>query len=114
MFYQDVVAMIVPNTIKMSPMDHQCFLSNTKAHVNYYNCSLQDFPCKASAHSAFTDAAKRYPKMRYKIKEIFGDYYYEEMSIEETVRKGIQTVESDDKLLHCQKDICNFVRDNMS
>ena len=40
MFYQDVIAMIIPNTIKMSPMDHQCFLSNTKAHVNYYNCSL--------------------------------------------------------------------------
>ena len=39
LFYQDVVAMLVPNTIKMGAMDHQCFLSSTKAHVNYMNVS---------------------------------------------------------------------------
>ena len=25
--------------------------------------------------------------MRYKVKEIFGDYYYEEMGLEETIKR---------------------------
>jgi len=39
------------------------------------------------------------PKMRYKVKEIAGDYYYEEMSHEETVKKAFLRPASPDKVL---------------
>ena len=52
-FYQDIVALVVPNTVKMGAMDHQCFLSSTKAHVNYMNMQLQDKPCEEAAHRNF-------------------------------------------------------------
>ena len=37
--------------------------------------------------------------MRYKVKEIFGDYYYEEMTVEETISKVLMYPEGDDKIL---------------
>ena len=61
--------------------------------------------------------AKKMPKLRYKIKEICGDYYYEEMSIEETMEKALmKTVNRDDpaSLLKNKNDIDMFVRDNMN
>lgn len=87
-FYQDVVALIVPNTIKMPPMDQQCFLSSTKAHVNYMNVSVQDKPTKEAAFTKWSTCIDKYPKMAYKVKEICGDYYYEKMSKEETIKKA--------------------------
>ena len=116
-FYQDVVAMIVPNTIKMGPMDQMCFLSSTKAHVNYMNVSLQDVDSQDAGRKNFMKLAKKMPKLRYKIKEICGDYYYEEMSIEETMEKALmKTVNRDDpaSLLKNKNDIDMFVRDNMN
>ena len=47
----------------------------------------------------FRKAIQDFPKMRYKVKEIFGDYYYEEMSVEETMQKVFLYPESDDKIL---------------
>lgn len=52
--------------------------------------------------------------MRYKIKEIFGDYYYEVMSREETVKKAFVYPKSPEHELKCQKDIDDYVRDNMN
>lgn len=83
-FYQDVVALIVPNTIRMPPMDHQCFLSNSKAHCNYANSGLYNRgDIKPAVYRNFSKVYKLLPKMRYKVKEICGDYYYEEMSLDE-------------------------------
>jgi len=36
---------------------------------------------------AFKKVIRNAPKFRYKLKEIMGDYYYEEMSVEETISK---------------------------
>ena len=47
----------------------------------------------------FKKAIKEFPKMRYKVKEIFGDYYYEEMTVEETISKVLMYREGDDKIL---------------
>ena len=80
--------MVVPNSIKMGPMDHQCYLSSTKAHVNYMNVSQQDVECGDGALKNFTKLFKKMPKLRYKVKEICGDYYYEMMSVEETMQKA--------------------------
>jgi len=41
------------------------------------------------------------PKMRYKIKEICGDYYYELMSIEEAVAKIFVQPADVSKILRC-------------
>ena len=87
-FYQNIVALIIPNTIKMGPLDHHCFLSSSKAHVNYMNMQLQDKPCEETAIRNFRKLLSLYPKMTYKIKEIAGDYYYEKMSIDETMEKA--------------------------
>ena len=77
LFYQDVVAIIVPNTIKMPAMDTQCFLSNTKANVNYMNLCVHDFPSKKASIEKFSKMIDLYPKLMYKVKIICGDYYYE-------------------------------------
>ena len=42
---------------------------------------------------------KTHPKFRYKIKEVAGEYFYEEMSYEETCEKAFMVPESDDKVL---------------
>ena len=52
--------------------------------------------------------------MRYKIKEIMGDYYYEEMSVEETMAKGYISAESQEKLLKSQEDCDQYLRDNLN
>ena len=52
--------------------------------------------------------------MRYKVKEIFGDYYYEEMTVEETISKVLMYPEGDDKILRNQKDVDAYIRDNLN
>jgi hypothetical protein len=54
------------------------------------------------------------PKMRYKIKVICGDYYYEEMSVEETIQKAVIGPESEEKVLASRDDIDAFARDNLN
>jgi len=52
--------------------------------------------------------------MRYKIKSIFGDYYYEEMTKEEAMEKAFISPESDEKILCSRDDIDAYVRDNLN
>lgn len=54
------------------------------------------------------------PKFRYKIKEIFGDYYYELMTPEEAMEKIFITVGSKDREIKNQQDIDDYIRDNMN
>lgn len=54
------------------------------------------------------------PKFQYKLKTIFGDYYYEKMSHEEAVQKIFIKPESQDKILKNQSDIDAFIRDNLN
>lgn len=51
--------------------------------------------------------------MRYKIKEICGDYYYEEMSIEEATMKAFIEPKGD-KVLRSQDDVDAYIRDNLN
>ena len=78
------------------------------------NVSVQDKPTVAAAEAKWAEFCEKQPKMRYKIKEIFGDYYYEVMSVEETVKKAFVYPKSPDHALKCQKDIDDYVRDNMN
>ena len=48
------------------------------------------------------------------MKKIMGDYYYEEMTYEEAVEKIFLKPLPEDKKVRCQRDIDNYIRDNMN
>jgi hypothetical protein len=52
------------------------------------------------------------PKLKYKIKEICGDFYYEEMSEEETVKKAF--IVCRENILKDKDDIDRFAQDNIN
>ena len=108
------VASVVPNTIVMPSMDQQTYVSNQTQLVNYMNCSMYDKGDIEAIELCFKKAVSDFPKMRYKVKEIFGDYYYEEMSVEETIQKVLLYPEGDDKILRSQADINAYIRDNLN
>lgn len=126
-FYQNVVVMVAmilrrvaPNhftygeLVKMDPMDASTFISSKESFTNYINCSLQDVECADAAFYKFQKLFDLMPKFQYKVKEIGGDYYYEKMSREETVKKAFLKPASPDKLLRNQRDIDMYIRDNMN
>ena len=113
-WYPQMVAKAVPNTIVMPPMDHQCFISSSGVHVNYMNITLYDAWKEKILLDSFDDVFKFMPKFRYKIKEIAGDYYYEEMPLEEMKQKIFVRPQSDDKVLRSQADIDQYIADNMN
>lgn len=112
-FYQDIVAMIVPNTIRIPPMDQQTFLSGPNTISNVANCSMQDKKCVDAAYKNFDRMFEILPKMRYKIKEICGDYYYEEMTKGEATLKAFIEPKPD-KVLRSQDDVDAYIRDNLN
>lgn len=114
MLYPYWVASVVPNTIVMPAMDTITYVSNPNQLVNYMNCSTYDSPDPDLVQNAFRKSIEQMPKFRYKVKEIMGDYYYEEMSIEETCKKALLRPESPDKILKSQAEIDEYIRDNMN
>ena len=52
------------------------------------------------------------PKLRYKVKEICGDYYYEEMSVQETIEKALLHPKKD-KMITNHAEIDMYMRDNL-
>jgi hypothetical protein len=114
-FYQDLVCLIVPNTIRMSPMDQQCFLNGPNAHVNYMNVSILSMSnIREMSKQAYLKAMKIHPKLRYQVKEIAGDYYYQEMSEEEAINKIFLQPFEGEKALRSQQDIDDYVKDNLN
>lgn len=61
--------------------------------------------CAEAAVYRFSKLIHMFPKFQYKIRMIAGDYYYERMSVEETISKVFLKPESPDKLLRNQNDI---------
>ena len=77
------------------------------------NCTGYDFECDPEiVKTKFEAAMKVMPKFRYKIIEFAGDYYYEMMSVEETIRKGF-IVGKDDNC-RTAEDIDRFAQDNVN
>lgn len=70
--------------------------------------------CEDAARLRFPELFRVQPKMRYKIKEIMGDYYYEMMSVEETISKVFLTPETSDHVIKNQHEIDQYIRDNMN
>lgn len=75
------------------------------------SCSMYSKPNTDVILNRWKKFYKMHPKFRYKIKVVAGDYFYEEMSIEETIKKSIITPGN---ILKSQADIDAYVRDNLN
>lgn len=72
--------------IAIPPMDQATFIGGSKAVVNYMNFTGYDIECDPEiVKRKFIAGFATIPKFGYKIVEFGGDYYYKEMSIEETI-----------------------------
>ena len=98
----------------MPAMDQMTFLSSPKSNVHYMNNTHFDKAGVGLDDLRAEELIRMHPKMRYKIKCIMGDYYYEEMSVEETIRKCVLRPKSEEHKLKNQDDIDQYVRDNMN
>jgi hypothetical protein len=78
------------------------------------NCSQYIGDSEEALFGNFIRAFKQFPKYKYKVKQIAGDLYYEEMSTEETIEKMFLRPESPDKILRNQKEIDMYIRDNLN
>jgi hypothetical protein len=94
-------------------MDQATFLGGSKSIVNIMNCTCYDTPLDPNIPiDKFIKAFKIMPKLKYKIKEICGDFYYEEMSEEETIKKAF--IVSKEMVLKDKDDIDRFAQDNIN
>ena len=89
LIYPYVIAMMIPNTVVMPAMDQQTFVSNSNSIVNFMSCSMYSKSNTDVIVNRWKKFYKMHAKFRYKIKVVAGDYFYEEMSIEETIKKSI-------------------------
>ena len=86
----------------MPSMDLQTFYSNPEVYLNYMSCTQYDQYDEEVLPIKFRPIFELMPKFRYKIKSIAGEYYYEEISMEEACDKIFLKTESDDKVLRNQ------------
>ena len=94
-------------------MDQATFIGGSKSVVNFMNCTGYDIECDPKiVKDKFIAAFDIIPKFRYKIVEFAGDYYYEMMSVEETMRKGFIVGDNDN--LKNKDDIDKFAQDNVN
>ena len=89
LYYQNVTALLF-GLHPIPIMDYTCFLGGSKSIVNIMNCTWYD--CMADPElvkDKVLKAVKTKPKLRYKIVEVAGDFYYQEMSEAEMMQKAI-------------------------
>ena len=88
-YYQDVVAAIF-GLSAIPAMDQGCFLSSSKANVNFGNCTMfERHITREELQYCCRRIAKDQPKCRYRIECVYGDYYYKEMDLQEALDKAI-------------------------
>ena len=85
--YPKLVAVIVPNTIPMPAMDQATYITSDKSVVNYMNFSTYDSERIDLIETRIIEMVKKHRKFRYKVKYICGDPYYEEMPVDEAIKK---------------------------
>ena len=105
----------MPNTIVVPSMDSVCFISNDRNIVNLAGFGMYDDErIEIVKNQQIKKLVSKHPKMRYKLKVIMGDYYYEEMSLEETIEKAFIGPASEDLKLKSQDDADDWIRDNLN
>lgn len=110
--YQYLIAMMLPNTIVIPALDRQTFCGPPEVINNIFNVSFFDNEDIDIIRENYSKSAKMLPKLRYKIKYICGDPYYEEMTSEEYDAKNDLPLTAD-KELHSYADIDEFLEDNI-
>lgn len=75
-FFQDIVAAYM-GYIPIPAMDQGTMIGGSGLMCNYINCTCYDVECDMEIVKArFREGMKIMPKLRYKIVEFAGDYYY--------------------------------------
>lgn len=103
--YQYIVALIF-GVKAMPTMDALCFIGDDTAVANFSSASFLD-PLdfdylKGKLKKFMADK----PKLRYSVRQIFGDYYYEDTIIDESIEYVLQKIPVD---LKNDKDIEEFI-----
>ena len=103
--------------IAMGAMDRGTFTSSKRANVNFMSVTGWDGDCfddPERVKQYFKFYLDSYENFNYKIVSIFGDYYYEKISKEEAMEKGVIHWTDPKDTLKDQHEIESFVQDNIN
>lgn len=113
-YYQNVVALIF-GVVPMSIMDQGCQLSGKKSIVNFMNVMVFDRELdREVVLFSMRKIFKQDPKFFYKLVNIGGDYFYESMTEEETLKKAFLEIDDPQKTIKNQDQMDQFVQDNIN
>ena len=95
---------------RMPSMDAQCFISSSKSHVNFMTANAYD---KDLSWDTFMlnigKLLKVCPKISYRVVECAGDYYYEELDMQEALKMSIIEITDPELKVKTHQDIANYV-----
>lgn len=114
MYYPHLVALCMDNTRVVPTMDQATFASNDKSICNYAIVNFYDTDEVELMRQKLAYCIRTYKKARYSIKFIFGDPYYEEMSVEDALDRVFVPSPTPEKVLRNQTDIEMYLEDNLN
>lgn len=108
--YQYIVAAIC-GVHPMPTMDMVCFFGDDKTNVNFISFTIIDKFEFNKAREKIIRFMQEKPKLRYKIKKIMGDYYWQDTTIEESIDYVFKKIP---KECHNVRDIEKFVNQDLN
>lgn len=114
MYYPHAVALCMHNTKVIPTMDQATFASSEKSICNFAVMSFYDNDDIECMREKLAYSVRTFKKFRYKIKFIYGDPYYEEMSVEEALSKVFLPSPAPEKILRNQTDMEMYLEDNLN
>jgi len=107
--YQEVISAIY-GVKTLSVMDQTCFISDSKSLVNAMNCHCFERKFDIETSMPLLEKCMSYQeRWRYKLVEIAGDYYFDVMSTEETVKKAVVVMDDEKTRLKNMDEINAFI-----
>jgi hypothetical protein len=108
--YQYIVALIF-NVHVMPTMDMICLIGDDKTQVNFMSLTQIEKLEFDKVKERFRRFVNDKRKLRWTLHEIFGDYYWKEIGIEETVDYSIQRLPKDCKT---ERDVEEFIEQELN
>lgn len=106
-FSQNLIAFLT-GLEAIPAMDQATFLGDSKSVSNFSNSSgFKNAGDRDMLKARFSMMIGHLPKMRNRIVSVAGDYYYERMSLEETLEKGL--IELPEGLIKSPADVDYFL-----
>jgi hypothetical protein len=99
--YQYVIA-IIYGVHAMPTMDSMCFLGADTSRTNFISFTIIDKNEFSKIKSRINSFMKDKPKLRYKVVRIWGDYYWKDTKIEDSINDVFTPIP---KECHSEKDI---------